>query len=227
MNTIAFIPARKNSKRLPGKNTKKLNGIPLIRYSIDFAKKLNFIDDIIISTDDNKIIEMYKNSKFVKVFKRPIHLSGDKSKTISTIIFTAKKYEKIYKKIQTIVLLQPTSPIRSKKSIVSAYKHYIKENRTKSVVSVSVANLNKKKMFILKNKKLELRSTNCNSKIAYQFDGNFYISNLNFLKKNKSFYVKNKTLAKNQKFKFLSVDIDTNKDFKLAEKYIKQQNKIT
>jgi len=82
-------------------------------------------------------------------------------------------------------------------------------------------------MFTLKNKKLELCSKNCNSKTVYQLDGNFYISNLNFLKKNKSFYVKNKTLAKNQKFKFLSIDIDTNKDFKLAEKYIKQQNKIT
>ena len=226
MSTIAFIPARKNSKRLPGKNTKKINGISLIRYSINFAKKLNFIDDIIISTDDSKIIQMYKNLKYVKIFKRPKYLSRDKSKTISTIIFTAKQYEKIYTKIQTVVLLQPTSPIRSKKSIISAYKNYIKENKKKSVVSVSMTNSNEKKMFTLKNKKLELCSKNCKSKTVYQLDGNFYISNLNFLKKNKSFYVKNKTLAENQKSKFLSIDIDTNKDFKLAEKYIKQQNKI-
>ena len=119
MSTIAFIPARKNSKRLPGKNTKKLNGISLIRYSINFAKKLNFIDDIIISTDDNKIIKMYKNYKYVKVFKRPKYLSGDKSKTISTIIFTAKKYEKIYQKIQTVKNLNFVQKIAIQKLFIN------------------------------------------------------------------------------------------------------------
>ena len=66
MNTIAFIPARANSRRLPKKNIKKLNGVSLIEHSVRFAKSLKFVDDIIISTDDKKIIKLYKTKCYRK-----------------------------------------------------------------------------------------------------------------------------------------------------------------
>ena len=94
MNTIAFIPARANSKRLPKKNIKKLNGVSLIEHSVRFAKTLKFVDDIIISTDDKKIIKLYKKSKFIKLFKRPKHLATNNSETISVITHTLKNMKK-------------------------------------------------------------------------------------------------------------------------------------
>ena len=67
MKIIAVIPARAGSVRLPKKNIKKLNGIPLIIRTIQFAKKLKFINDIVVSTNDPSIIKMNKDNKY------PIH----------------------------------------------------------------------------------------------------------------------------------------------------------
>ena len=89
------------------------------------------------------------------------------------------------------------------------------------------SNFKQKTSFLIKNKKLQSCSKNHKSKISFQFNGNFYISSLDFLKKYKSFYHKNKTLAAHQKSKFLSIDIDTNHDFELAGNYIKHLSKIT
>ena len=63
MKVVAIIPAREGSLRLPKKNRKKLLGLPLIYWSINFAKKLKFIDDIIVSTNDKVIIKKLKKLK--------------------------------------------------------------------------------------------------------------------------------------------------------------------
>ena len=156
MNTIAFIPARANSKRLPKKNIKKLNGVSLIEHSVRFAKSLKFVDDIIISTDDKKIIKLYKKSKFIKLFKRPKHLATNNSETISVITHTLKKYEKKFNRTDTVILLQPTSPFRSNKIVHLAYNIYNKLKKTKSVISVSKSNNSLKRNFYIKNKYLEV-----------------------------------------------------------------------
>ena len=64
---ICIIPARKNSKGLKNKNIKKLNGIPLIKYTVNLAKKSKQIKKIYISTDDERIIKLFKNDKFVNI----------------------------------------------------------------------------------------------------------------------------------------------------------------
>ena len=223
MNTIAFIPARANSKRLPKKNIKKLNGVPLIEHSVRFAKKLKFVDDIIISTDDKKIIKLYKKSKFIKLFKRPKHLATNKSETISVITHTLNQYEKKFDTADTIILLQPTSPFRSNKIVRLAYNIYNNLKKTKSVISVSKYNNYLKGNFYIKNKYLETVSKkNKNHKNIYQVNGNFYIANKNFLDKYKNFYYTKKTIPIILKSKSLSIDIDTKEDFDKARKTIKK-----
>ena len=86
MKVVAIIPAREGSLRLPKKNRKKLLGLPLIYWSINFAKKLKFIDDIIVSTNDKVIIKKIKKAKKkIKTFIRPQSLSGKNTKTIDVI----------------------------------------------------------------------------------------------------------------------------------------------
>ena len=63
MNSIAFIFARKGSKRIKNKNMKIINGKPLIDYTLKFIKKIKFIDTIVVSTDDEKIINYCKKKK--------------------------------------------------------------------------------------------------------------------------------------------------------------------
>ena len=221
MNTVAFIPARANSKRLPKKNIKKLNGISLVEHSVRFARTLKFVDDIIISTDDKKIIKMYKKFKFIKLFKRPKRLSTNKSKTVSVISHTLKKYEKKFNRAETIILLQPTSPFRSNKIVHLAYNIYNKLKKKKSIISVSKSNYSLKRNFYIKNRNLELVNKKTNRhKDVYQINGNFYIANKNFLNRYKSFYYTKKTIPIILKSKSLSIDIDTKEDFDKARRVI-------
>ena len=80
MCVLAIIPARKGSVRLPNKNRKSLRGITLIEWSINTAKKLKFVDDIIITTNDQKILKRLKKKNFsTKVLNRPNKLSKNNS----------------------------------------------------------------------------------------------------------------------------------------------------
>jgi CMP-N-acetylneuraminic acid synthetase len=125
MKTIAIIPARGGSKRLPNKNILSLGGIPLIAHSILYAQKnKDIIDDIYVSTDDQAI----KNIALqygAKVIDRPVSLSGDFEPTVSTLKHVL---EAIEYKVENVILLQPTNPLRPEKLLREAFGIYQKEN---------------------------------------------------------------------------------------------------
>ena len=107
--TIAIIPARGNSKRLPNKNTLLLDGIPLLVHSILYAQKNSkLIDAIYVSTDDaaNKEIALRYD---VTVIDRPDQISGDNEPTVSCLKHVL---ESINDEVENVVLLQPTNPFR-------------------------------------------------------------------------------------------------------------------
>jgi N,N'-diacetyl-8-epilegionaminate cytidylyltransferase len=79
MKTIAFIFARGGSKGLPGKNVKLLNDTPLIAYSINIAKAMKEIDEVIVSTDDEVIAKVAKEYGASVPFLRPESLAKDES----------------------------------------------------------------------------------------------------------------------------------------------------
>jgi len=82
--TIAIIPARGGSKRLPKKNILTLGEIPLMAHSILYAKKHNFIEEVYVSTDDAAIKKVALNYG-AKVIDRPAALSGDFEPTASAL----------------------------------------------------------------------------------------------------------------------------------------------
>lgn len=220
MCVLAIIPARKGSMRLPNKNRKSLRGIPLIEWSINTAKKLKFVDDIIITTNDQKILNKYKKKNFfIKLIDRPYRLSKNNSKMIDVIIHTIKYYEKKFKKIKTILLLQPTSPLRSIKTINLGYQKYLEFNKKKSIISVSTGKNPLKRLFKIKKKKLMLFKGKENTDKLFQINGNFYFASVNFINKYKSFFKEGNSHPVILKSKKLAIDIDTSKDFKKAEKY--------
>ncbi|HOL48917.1 MAG TPA: acylneuraminate cytidylyltransferase family protein, partial [bacterium] len=108
---LCFIPARSGSKRLPDKNIMLLNGKPLIAYPIETALKSSVFDDVIVSTDSEKIAEIAKQFGANVPFMRPKKLATDKSPVVDTIVWTINKYEKKYNtKIDILVILQATTP---------------------------------------------------------------------------------------------------------------------
>ena len=103
--------ARGGSKGVKNKNLKKLNGIPLILYSLNAAKKSKYIDKTIVSSDSKKIISLVSKNKFEAPFVRPKKLSTDNSKSNAAFIHALKWIEnKENTKYDYIVQLQCTNP---------------------------------------------------------------------------------------------------------------------
>ena len=221
MKILAIIPARAKSIRLKNKNRLKLGGKSLIKWTIDFVLGTKIIKDVALSTDDEKIINDNINNSKIKIFKRPDHLKGKNVKTITVILNVIKKYEKLFNKIDAVILFQATSPFRSRKKIDFAIRKFIQLRMKKSVISVSSYNKNDKRKFIIKNNVLaEYKDSTFVKKFA--INGNFYIASKKFLMKYKSFFTIGKTYPVVLNSKKLKVDIDTKKDFNFAKNFIKK-----
>ncbi len=219
MKVVAIIPARAGSVRLPKKNRRKLLGKPLINWTIGFAKKLKFVKDTIVSTNDKVILKKISDNKSMKVFIRPEYLAKRSTNLIDAVIYDVIKYEKIFSRIDAVLLLQPTSPIRSTKEILRGFKKFKYFNRKKSIISVSQTNQSNKRYFEIKSGNLFLTKKRKKNNY-YQVNGNFFFATPSFLKKYKSFYYKEKTFPVIIKNKPMSIDIDTLKDFKKVEKFL-------
>ena len=121
MKTIAIIPARGGSKRLPNKNILSLGGIPLIAHSILYAQNnRDVIDEIYVSTDDATIKKIALDYG-VKVIDRPESLSGDLEPTVTSLKHVL---ESIEKELENVVLLQATSPLRPQNLLATAFEVY-------------------------------------------------------------------------------------------------------
>lgn len=132
MKTIAIIPARGGSKRLPNKNILLLGGIPLVVHSILYAKANNaIIDDIYVSTDCEKI-KAIAIQYGVKVIDRPINISGDFEPTITALKHVLQSIEAV----ENVILLQPTNPLRPDYLLKDCFMQF-KQNRADSLFTVS------------------------------------------------------------------------------------------
>jgi N-acylneuraminate cytidylyltransferase len=121
MKTIAIIPARGGSKRLPNKNIMSLGGIPLIAHSILYAlKNKAIIDEIYVSTDD-EVIKKIALEYGAQVIDRPESLSGDLEPTVTALQHVL---ESLNFEVKNVVLLQPTNPLRDEKLLQEAFEIY-------------------------------------------------------------------------------------------------------
>lgn len=121
---LAIIPARGGSKRLPGKNIKLLNGKPLITYSIEAAMKSKHVSHVIISTDDAAIAQCGKDFGADVPFMRPLNIAGDKSSVVDALRHAIEFYEKKNTVVKNVVLLQVTSPFRQAHHIDAAIEAF-------------------------------------------------------------------------------------------------------
>lgn len=124
---LAIIPARGGSKGIPKKNIIEIGGKPLIAYSIESAleaKSKGFLDKVIVSTDDVEIKQIAELYGADVPFLRPASLATDKAKSIDFMLHAYKFYFDKGVDFQNIILLQPTSPLRTCDDIVESIKIY-------------------------------------------------------------------------------------------------------
>ena len=131
---LAIIPARGGSKGLPGKNIKELCGKPLLACTAEAALASPYITRVVISTDDKIIAEVAKRYGIECPFLRPDFLSTDDAKSVDVFNFTINKLEEEGEKIDNIIILQPTSPLRTEQHINEAVELFI-NNKADSVIS--------------------------------------------------------------------------------------------
>lgn len=121
LNILAVITARSGSKGLPRKNVLPLAGKPLIAWSIEAALKLEQISRVIVSTDDEEIAEVSRNYGADIPFVRSSELATDEASGVDVVIDALKRAQEYYgEKYDWVLLLQPTSPLRSVEDIQSS-----------------------------------------------------------------------------------------------------------
>jgi len=138
MSVVAVIPARGNSKRLPGKNIRELDGRPLIAYSCLVAQACNTIDHVVVVSDSDEILTQAR--PYVDDFMAlPTHYTTDVApltETLRYVITDPKLFDGQY---DWVVLLQPTCPLRQP-SLVDKWIREIEGKEVDGVVSVDIDN---------------------------------------------------------------------------------------
>lgn len=135
---LIIIPARGGSKGIKNKNIVNVGGNPLIFYTINPAlkiKKEGLIDNVIVSTDSQKIADISQKMGISVPFLRPKKISGDKAKSIDFMLHALDYFEGKGTFYDYVVLLQPTSPLRSYEDIKGAISLYL-DNKNDSLISV-------------------------------------------------------------------------------------------
>ncbi|HAF28027.1 MAG TPA: CMP-N-acetlyneuraminic acid synthetase [Bacteroidales bacterium] len=219
---LAIIPARKGSKRLPNKNIKNLGGHPLISWTIRAALDSKYLNDVMVSTDSVEIAEISKHYGASIPFIRPDHLAKDDSSSFDVVKHVIDFYKNNGIEYENIVLLQPTSPLRTSNEIDNAIEMQVIKNANSitSVCEVDHSPLwtgtipidNSMRGFLNLNSKVN-RSKDLET--YYRLNGAIYIVKTSRILEEKSFISQEKSFA----FKMgreQSVDIDTILDFKLA-----------
>ena len=219
---LAIVPARGNSKGIKNKNLRKIKGLSLVEHAGNILKKVSWIDYSIISSDSDKIIKAAKKSNLECIFKRPKNISGDRISDHSVLIHALKAAEKLKKKkIDIILLVQPTSPLRKVVHIKNVIKKIV-DQKLDSVWTVSKADLkfHPLKQLILKKNILSHYNKKGKKIIARQQLTNTYYRNGVVYAVTRELILKNKNLISNKSTGYLintpQISIDTVKDLKLA-----------
>ena len=218
---LGIIPARKNSTRVRGKNLIKIGNKKLIHYTFDAALKSKSLNDLVVTTDDTKIINYAKKYKIKAPFKRPKNISNSKTPMEDVVIHLLNYYKKNFHLPKNFVLLQPTSPFRTSKDIDNCIKRYEKQN-SKSMVSVSepfnhpyeILTLKKGRNFFNLSKNSKKKG-----KEYYFINGSIYICSVNNFLKTKKIFNKKTHFFKTSKIN--SIDLNDMTDLKVSRSLLK------
>lgn len=140
MKNIAVIPARSGSKGLPNKNILPLNGKPLLAWSIDAARQSGMFDTIYVSTDSEKYADIARQYGAEVPFLRSTKTSTDTASSWDVLKEAIKNYQNLGKTFDFLMMLQPTSPLRTAEDICGAFQ-VMKQQNAATVVSVCSADI--------------------------------------------------------------------------------------
>lgn len=223
MKILAIIPARAGSKGLPGKNILPLHGKPLIYWSIDAARGILADEDICVSTDSEQIADVARQYGLQVPFLRPPHLARDTSSTVDVLLHALDFYRQQGRHYDVILLLQPTSPLRTAQHITEAISLY-----SPSIdMVVSVKRSHAAAVIVKQNERGFLESVLNKEHLGrqsfdyWEYNGAIYVINVSSLVACGALHFEK--IIKYEMSDRLSIDIDTDIDMFVAEKILESR----
>jgi N-acylneuraminate cytidylyltransferase len=218
---LALITARGGSKRLPGKNLRRLGGRPLIVWSIDVVKGLPAICDILVSTDDAAIAAVAREAGALVPWLRPQELASDTASSVDVCLHALDWYEKERRRVDGLMLLQPTSPLRRRDTVERGIDLFMRHRR-RPVLGVSPAASHPLLCVQIEGEVMRpfltggMRQRSQELPAAYVMNGAFYLIAPGDLRERRAFYADDAVaLISNRPEE--GIDIDTEWDWKHAE----------
>nr|WP_315174672.1 acylneuraminate cytidylyltransferase family protein [uncultured Flavobacterium sp.] len=218
MKVLAIIPARGGSKGVPRKNVKLLGGIPLIAHAINCAKESSRVTKLVVSTDCEEIAAIARE-KSCEVMIRPSDLASDTSNVVLTV---EHAYKTLNEDFDIIVLLQPTSPLRTGKDFDKIIEMFERDTKLDGVISVvPFDDLHPARMYNLgTNNELIPFIKDSESMRRQDLEPVYYRNGCFYAVKRQSFFTEKSFMVKNKKAYIMDaewlVNIDTPRDFKIA-----------
>ena len=217
---LAVIPARQGSKGLPGKNNRMLAGKPLLGWTIAAAQNSQFIDRLVLSSNDSLAMDYARSVNCEVPFSRTEELSSDTVAGVDVVIDAVNRCPGF----DFVVLLQPTSPLRTTEDIDNALR-FLTENNATSCISIVQSRSNPHWMYY-RNSKYELTQVlggqiitrRQDLPLVYEPNGAIYIAEINNLLDEGSLITTDTVGYEMPRDR--SLDIDTLDDFNAAEIYL-------
>lgn len=213
---LAIIPARHGSKGLANKNIKELCGKPLIAWSIKSGLDSKYIDEVMVTTDSEKIANIAKQYGANVPFLRPKKLASDTATTFSAVKHAVEFYKNNFQKeFDYIILLEPTSPLREKNDIDNMIKQVVhKEHIADSIISIGevhehpsiMKKINSNDSIVAYCENIKITTRRQDNDAAYFPYGVAYISKKESLYKEKTFYTKKNTYYKIKRHQCYEID---------------------
>ena len=230
LRVLAVIPARAGSKRLPGKNTRELGGKPLIAWSIESALESRLFCDVLVSTDEPRAAEIAKVSGALVPWLRPANLALDATPSVEVVIHALSYYEDVHGAVDAVMLLQPTSPFRTVRTIEQSLQLFDVRNSV-SVVAVSPSKIDVGTLGRLDRNGCWHAIDDNERNLARSLftEGSARINGLVYLSSPDTFrsgtILTNPCLALVVSDLAEALDIDTHEDWKLAEYVVSQRTR--
>ena len=229
METLAVIPARGGSKSVPRKNIRSINGKPLIAHTIESALSVGkLFSAVIVSTEDADIASISQAAGAIVPFHRPLHLAKDDTPTLSVAQHATKFMEQRCNiEFDCIMILQPTSPLRTKHDIEESIR-LIQMRDYDSVISVvDASDIHPYKAMVIEHDRLEYFIATANRSVsrqglrpkAYMSNGAIYLVRRSILMETNS--IRGKSICPYIMPPERSIDIDSEVDLITAELLMK------
>jgi len=230
MRILGLIPARGGSKGIPGKNIKPLRGKPLLQYTFEAAKNSKLLNNVILSSEDEAIIEIAKQLELEVPFKRPINLAEDSSSSLEVVQHALNYYLKQGINFDAVCLLQPTTPFR-KDGFIDECILKFKDGNFDSLVSVREVPKEYNPHWVFEENQGALKIATGEKEIisrrqdlpkAYHRDGAVYLTKTEVLLNENSLYGKNIGFIDTTNSPY--ANIDTQEDWKKAEEMLENKS---